>query len=195
MTYFLIIDVETGGLDPSVHALLSIGAVLVKKEQDDLSLISSFYVPVYPTREVTLDALRVNKIRIEDHIANSLPPEKAYQRFITWMTSYLSKQDYPIVVGWNVRFDLGFIEQWMNDNNDSLRNYASYRALDIQSVVSFLIETGHIPETARGGLASAAKYFGIDTVHHHHALVDAAMAHAVFHALWRYMKRLRKLKK
>lgn len=188
MSYYLLIDVETGGLDPTAHALLSVGAIIATTKEHDLTLVSSFYVPIQPTRDVTLDALQVNKIKIDDHVANAIPSVKAYQRFITWLRTYVPSTERPILVGWNVRFDIGFLEQWLADHNDHLRNYASYRAIDVQSIMSFFIETGCIPETARGGLAGAAKYFKIDTVHHHHALVDVAMTFAVWHGLWRMVR-------
>lgn len=190
MTYYLLIDVETGGLHPATHALLSVGAIIATNNEHDLTLVSSFYVPIQPTREVTLDALQVNKINIEDHCAKARTSSDAYQRFIVWLRSYVPATERPILVGWNVRFDIGFLEQWFLDNNDALRNYASYRAIDVQSIMSFFIETGCIPETARGGLAGAARYFQIDTTHHHHALIDVALTYAVWHALWRMAKQL-----
>lgn len=147
----LVLDCETGGLDPSTDALLSVGLV---DFQDGV---------VLRTEEILIDpegmvcdpkALAVNRIDLEMHCAYSVPRAHAAKQ----IQDFCRPMGRPIVAGHNVFFDIGFIRRLFAP--EVLRRMVSHRMLDTMQVLCFLGHAGLIPPDI-AKLDQAMAHFGI----------------------------------
>ena len=85
--YYIVVDVETSGPNPSRYALLSIGACSV----DDPK--RTFYAELQPDRHAfTPDAMAVNGLSLEMLTTDGLPPVEALQRFADWVDQVVPKR-------------------------------------------------------------------------------------------------------
>ncbi len=130
----LFLDTETGGLDPHLHDLLSIG--LVVWEKGKLLAEKEIKVQGRPER-CTEQALRVNKIQLEEHNRQALPPKAAVREVIAFLEENF---DYkPVIVGGhNVGFDLAFLRVLFAKGGLNLEDYLSHRVIDTSSILQYL---------------------------------------------------------
>ncbi len=159
MDTIVALDIETTGLDPVRDAIIEIGAV------------------------------RFKGARIEDKFETLVNPRRAIPPEITQLTGITGemvrhapllqevRQDLEafvgdaLVLGHNVRFDLGFL------NQRGLLEYSDW--IDTYALASVLI-----PDAGRYNLGALARQLLIPLPATHRALEDALVTHAVFMQLW-----------
>lgn len=129
---YFFLDVETGGLDPEKHSLLEFYGCVT---DDWLTIKDTIHLFPYPVGGyiITPEAWSINKF---------VPPirEGFTHNSETKLEEFLAKNssgDRLTPVGWNVNFDLNFMYHCLIDKRAASR-YVSYRAMDLQSVGSFL---------------------------------------------------------
>lgn len=179
MPRVLVIDTETGGLNPEVHSILSVGAVVW--EDGQLGKELEVFI-VEPQLIVDPEALAKNRIDIVKHCEKALAPVDA----MNCLWDFL-EQNYPelksgkqvTLVGHNVSFDVSFLKRLCRLADVRFRDLFSHRTIDTASVLRFLMLANKIALTSAGS-DEAFKFFGIpiDPNHRHTALGDArATAH------------------
>jgi DNA polymerase III epsilon subunit-like protein len=101
---YVVIDFETGGLDNQVHALLSVGVLVL---DHDLRELFRYYTLIKddPIKLVDQAALDVNGITLEE-IKTGLPIEQV----INNLRFLIGEQ---VVVAHNAAFDVGFLMPWI----------------------------------------------------------------------------------
>lgn len=126
----LVIDVETTGLDPTRHACIELGAVLLDRWLSPVAEYSSLVAP-WEGAEIVPEALLVNRIQPSD--LNGAPTiAKVIDRF---HKTFSPNSNKLLLCGWNVWLDAAFLK--------SLYARASqdwpfgYRLLDVQSIITF----------------------------------------------------------
>lgn len=169
----LIIDVETTGLDPTRHACVELGAILLDEKFDVVWEYSSLLEP-WPGAEFSAEALKVHRIRSEVS-QDAEPLEKVVRAF----HQRFDREAAPLVVaGWNVWFDVSFLKVLYE--RTGLAWPFGHRFLDVQSIVSFFF-----------GLREVSQAFAIEKclgeTQIHRALADARQTVQ----LLRLMNRLR----
>jgi DNA polymerase III epsilon subunit-like protein len=161
----LVLDTETGGLNPETDALLSVGLVDWCDGQ------------VTRQTEILVDAaglicdpkaLAVNNIDLDLHHAYSVSRDEAAQQIQT----FCQPMGRPWLAGHNVQFDIGFVRRLFAP--DVLRKTVSHRCLDTMQVLAYLGHCGRIPDGI-GKLDQAIAHFGIEVPagQRHTALADA----------------------
>ncbi|NQU29591.1 MAG: 3'-5' exonuclease [Anaerolineae bacterium] len=159
MTTLIAFDLETTGLNPKTDAIIEIGAV------------------------------RFTESRIEDEFSVLINPGRSIPGFITQLTGISNEMvrgapnihdvmadfeafvgDAP-VIGHNVRFDLGFTQQYdlLKDNT----------AIDTYEMAAVLL-----PSAGRYKLGALSQALGIPLVNAHRALDDAKATMGVFTRLY-----------
>lgn len=98
-----IVDTETGGLNPDIHALLD---VHFRSLQSDFKF--TIRLPIY--KSVTHDALCVNKLNWIDIISRPREEPKNFNLFKEIIKRNL------IIIGHNIDFDIKFIEKHLINN-------------------------------------------------------------------------------
>lgn len=172
------IDIETTGLDPNVHSMLSMGAV-------DLESQSQFYMAIdVKNFTVSKEAFNMNKkLLCSDsnlYDGDKVGETESYWKLMSWVCSLDLPDDTRIVpLGHNVgSFDMLFVKKWMKANGGNID--FGYRCIDINSIYFFLSRlTGNSFVEVRDRISQDAeawlKTFKPDVfkLGRHHALYDA----------------------
>ena len=126
----LVIDVETTGLDPSRHACIEIGAVLLNTELVPIGEFTSMIAP-WEGAEILEKALAVSRIS-RDTFLNARRFSEVIKDF---NLTFCKKGEIPTIAGWNVWFDVAFIRNLYDRAN--LTWPFGHRFVDVQSVSAF----------------------------------------------------------
>lgn len=203
----VIIDTETGGLDPRRDALLQVGAVAFGIETTDthaeglssrLVEVDSFTVEICPdvNLSVCARALAVSHTPITEvwNPAKETEP-RAYEQFVDWLAKQFPEGDFAGKL-WahNARFDAGFLTALFERTEiDACVAFPEWRLRRAEnwnctrSLASALIGTGRLPRVSRS-LTGLAEHFGIETARDqmgHDALGGARLTLEVMNHLFR----------
>lgn len=126
----LVIDVETSGFDPSKHACIELGAVLLDYSLNIVEEFSSLIAP-WKGAEFFAPSMMVNKIS-----STELTDAPAIEQVVTrFCDTFFQYEGTPLLAGWNVWFDVNFVRNLFDRTN---RQWPfGYRLLDVQSIVCF----------------------------------------------------------
>lgn len=176
MNKLLVIDVETTGLDPQRHSILSLGLVVVESQfvtQSKEILIKSY-------GEIDPKAMEVNKIDMEQHHKNALAPYDAVLELLRFLEENFDiwEEKKIVLAGHNVSFDISFLKQLMQRANVDFSKFFSHRSIDIHSIAYFLYMAGELEqdEVTSDGLI---KKYKIEVDGRHTALGDAMASASV----------------
>lgn len=129
------VDVETSGPSPTLHSILSIGAVLIDHPDRE------FYVELKPTTDAFIEsALRVSGLDFDELKATGVEPRDAMERFAQWLEAAVPAGSVPVFAGFNAPFDWMFVADWFERFLG--RNPFGHSAIDIKSYyLGFAAET------------------------------------------------------
>src|SRR5262245_30111528 len=103
------VDVETAGPSPSRYALLSIGACLVDRPDEQ------YYVELQPTHLLEdPEAAAVHGLSLERLQAEGVEPEAAMAGFEQWVLQVTPDAAKAIFVGFNAAFDWMFVADYFH---------------------------------------------------------------------------------
>lgn len=175
MTRLLVLDTETGGLNPETDALLSVGLV---DWQDGRVLRQQEILVDAAGLNCDPKALAVNKIDLDLHHAYSVSRAEAAEQIRT----FCQPMGRPWLAGHNVQFDIGFVRRLFTP--EQLRATFSHRVLDTMQVLAYLGHSGKIPDGI-GKLDQALAHFDITmpASQRHTALADALATAALYSSL------------
>ena len=180
---FLVVDTETGGLDPVRNCLLTIGAVV----WDNGKILAEREFFVLEERfDITPSSLLVHQVDLRDLAKRGQSPKKAVAEFLKFARRYFPKKDRIALAGHNVGFDAGFLKRLFTQAGLDYDTHVSHRLLDTASILGYLNLAGKLPLTSRG-LSEAIKYFKlkVDPSKRHTALEDARVTAALLTRLVR----------
>ncbi len=122
----IIVDVETGGLDPERDALLSIAAIDAQTRDEFYSLIRA-----PESLHISDDALRANGFERKACYSDERESELVVvDKFVEW----LSMRDPAIIAGCNVKFDIAFINAAFKRSDIEDRQMLGHRSFDLQTL-------------------------------------------------------------
>jgi len=139
-----VVDTETTGLNPSKHEIVQIAVIALDGEIKPRKDIPPYYVNIAPEfpEKADPEALRVNKLSLDDLLKNGLNKEKSVDLFLKW----IEKLDIPLTkwgtpkrimpLGQNYAFDKAFIQNWMGDDN--YKQYFDYQHRDTMISANYL---------------------------------------------------------
>lgn len=112
----IVVDVETGGLDPKRHALLEMGITLIQMNQDGLfELGESFFEHILPFEGAELDpaSLAFNQIDPYQPLRFAVDEKIALERLFKPIRAELKRTrcQRAVLVGHNAWFDLLFLNE------------------------------------------------------------------------------------
>lgn len=184
----LFFDVETTGLRPEYHDILTLAMVF-----EDGKTIDHIHLRIRPQfpRRITPEAEAVHGITREKWSLYD-PPEVAHALLKKFLDRYISrfdKKDKAYPVGYNGFFDLQFLSEFFKRRNDLyLGSYINWRLLDPLSWIRGLEFAGRIPPLENHKLNTVAAHFNID-IQAHDALSDTMATRQVFHKCLSLLKR------
>lgn len=149
MTKLLIVDTETGGVDPERHSLLSLAGVVWGGGEATAEIE---ILVAEPDLTVTARALEINRIDLVSHAQRALAPTEALSAFVAFVQDQfrdeLASGEKVVVAGHNVAFDAGFIKRLFRAAGVDFEALFSHRMLDTASILRFLSLAGILPEAA-----------------------------------------------
>jgi DNA polymerase III epsilon subunit-like protein len=175
VTRLLVVDTETGGVDPQIHSIFSLAAIV----WEDGKLGAEFEVLIVePLLAVTGRALEINGIDIVDHCKRGVGPADAVARLQSFLRDHfpeeLGSRNKISLAGHNVNFDVGFMKRLFRLAGLSYEDMFSHRVMDTAGLLRFLTLAKKLPLSGAGA-DEAFQYFGIEVPKgkRHTALGDA----------------------
>jgi DNA polymerase III epsilon subunit-like protein len=158
MSKIVVIDVETGGLDPALHSILTLGACI----WDNGIIMDDFYVVIKePELSITPEALKVNGLT-EEQIALGVTPTEAVVALEQWAKRNGIYGRYT-VGGHNISgFDMGFLKRLYRIA--CVKMPFEYHVVDTMTAAILLKYAGKI----------SVKNFKLDTLCQHYGIVIRA---------------------
>ncbi|MCF6807411.1 ribonuclease T [Thiotrichales bacterium 19S9-12] len=139
----VIIDVETGGLDPDKHALLELCIIFIQLDDQFKYRPSEtlhFNIKQHPKTEVTEEALNINGIKPGHPFRAEVDELQALQETFKMIRKQLKKHQCSraILVGHNAFFDLSFIQKTALRNQIKRNPFHSFSTIDTVSLSALL---------------------------------------------------------
>ena len=167
--FYISVDVETSGPNPSQYSLLSIGACTIFEP------ITTFYVKLKPVSERYQEsAMMINRLSFERLKENGEPPEKAMAKFDAWVHDVVPHGKQAVFVAFNAPFDWMFVADYFYRYLG--RNPFGYKALDIKALYMGL---KGVPWRQTSMKQLSEIYLGNNHLTHH-ALQDALDQAVIF---------------
>jgi DNA polymerase III epsilon subunit-like protein len=186
----IVVDCETGGLDPIKHSLFTAAFVHVPSfDMFSLNIREPIFI-------ATPEALKINGLDLGAIATVGQPPSECLVELHKWLRKVAKMREGKVdkdtirvtPIGHNVGFDRGFLrrmyamgcprEKPVADQLALFENIWSYRALDTCSTARFLMEAGVLPGLKRAGLDALLEYFHIDLQYSRHSALGDALATA-----------------
>ena len=163
---FSVVDLETTGLDPRTHEVLSVGVLPV--DGGRIILGRSFYRTVRPLVAPDSRTVVIHGIRPADAAA-ACPADEVARELVEQLSD-------RILVAHVADIERGFLTPWLRD-----AGYQPGRVVDTDVLARLVIARRGGPLVqAHVGLGAAAAHFGLPEHRRHHALGDALTTAQLF---------------
>lgn len=174
----VVVDLETGGFDDAVHALLEIAAVTLDFEGQRLRVRSRhrWAVVPHPNTVVEEASLRVTGIDLDDPARGAVSEFDAVRGFFRLVRSEVKRQgcQRAIITAHNAHFDHGFIHAAAARNGIKRNPFHPFSVVDTVGLAA--VHFGHTvlsEACARAGIA-------YDAEQAHAAAYDASVTAELF---------------
>lgn len=175
-SYYIALDIETGGIEVE-HTLLTAFFLVLDKQFNELA---ELYLYIKPDggKPYVMDAegMAVNKINIVEHDKIAIAASKAGQELYKFLKDWSGDGKIKLIpIGHGITFDLNHI--WHNLlRRKTFEQFTSYRKIDTSSVAQFMKACGQFPEHVSGSLESLVNYFQLTDVKNYHNAADDTRA-------------------
>ena len=147
----IIIDTETGGLDPLKHSLMTIGLVSGDGRMQVEITVAEPEIIADPR------ALAVNRLDPVAVASDGVSPEQARDQVDAFLKQ-VHPDGRPMVCGHNIAFDLAFMRRLYTMVGRPVPQCFSHRTLDTHSLMWGLISVGRLPAHVTGSDAAFAHF-------------------------------------
>ncbi|MEE2789807.1 MAG: 3'-5' exonuclease [Myxococcota bacterium] len=163
----IILDTETGGLDPFHHSILSIGMVSGDGQVQDEFFVREAELVTDPR------AMAVNRIDLDQVREQGLTPSAACERLEAY-ASRVCPENRGVMAGHNIAFDIAFLRRLYRLANRPIPGLFCHRTIDTHTLLWVLGTAGKLPSDVRSSDA-AFRYFDVapPAALRHTALGDA----------------------
>lgn len=139
----VILDTETGGLDPWQDSLLSVGMI----SGDGAHRVEIFVAE--PEIHITPRSQAIHHLSADWIRANGHDPAAACDAIDGFIADYSARRGRPVIIaGHNVAFDLAFLRRLYRLAERPLPNTLVHRTLDTHTLLWALAAQGALPPTA-----------------------------------------------
>jgi DNA polymerase III subunit epsilon len=148
----VILDTETGGLDPLTHSMMTIGLVSGDGEHQLEIWVAEPKIIADPR------ALAVNRLDPAEVAARGVSPAEACEQVDAFLKTVDPERGRPMVVGHNVAFDNAFMRRMYTMAGRPVNQAFSHRTVDTHTLLWGLIATGKLPPTVNGSDAAFSHF-------------------------------------
>lgn len=179
----LVLDTETGGLDPNVNSLLQVGMIAYV---DGKVVNTKEFTIKEDSYNINAYSLKYNGLNLYDDIyRDGVTRLEALGEILRFLQDNFN--DKPILLGHNPSIDKYYIRKLFTDNKLDMDDYISHRMIDTMSIIWGLYFAGKLPIEACSS-SGAFKHFGIEVKNLHRALDDCKATLKLFEKLVEMMK-------
>lgn len=177
----VVVDLETGGTQADIHALLELSITLLDWEEDRLILKQSmtWEITPHPETEVTEKSLEVTQINLDDPERNAESEDHVLREAFRLIRREIRSAGCTraMLTAHNAHFDHGFIMAAAKRNNINRNPFHPFTVMDTASLCG--VTVGHTV------LNEAAKRLDIhyEREYAHSSAYDADIAAKVFCAI------------
>jgi len=177
---YLVIDTETGGLDPKTNPVLQIAMRLYSEDGRVEMTFNKTIEWSGADQPISVGAIKVNSYKFTD----GYNPKCVAIELVQFLAA-VAKRGFTTLVGQNLQFDIDFIESFLNRQGfTDWKEPFRYRRLDTGAIALFLVEAKLLPYDMRFNLKAMYGYFfQCDIPEAHNALGDVEATWKVYQAL------------
>ena len=161
---YVVLDLETTGLNPSVDKIIEVGLVHVKQGM----IVNQYHCYVNTTQKISDQIEKLTGITNQILEKEGVTEEKAFEDIMLFI-------EQKEIVGYNIKFDISFLEALGSRMNQDL---TITRCKDIMDMARRKIKG-----LENYKLKTVADYFACDTSTMHRALQDCMLIHKVYEEL------------
>jgi len=177
----VVVDIETGGFDPTSHAILELAAVQVCFDEDRLVLGDTWEQAVepYPGGVIESASLKVTGIDLEDPHRGAVPEQEALQDMFRRVRKVMKHEgcQRAILVAHNAAFDQQFLNRAVERQQVKRNPFHPFSFIDTASLAA--VAYGHTVLSE----ACARARIPFDPEKAHGALYDAQVTAELFCAV------------
>ena len=200
MSKYLVVDCETTGLDPEIHGIITLSAVVY----DGPKKVSQWHGVNKEWQQFTIDssALKVNNISLYQTDYFSIPTKEIVEGkadqgyyilenystfvrfFVSWMLENAVNCDF--ILGMNVQFDISFIKKACNAFNIKIDSLLPRKQIDPLIIAAAASDAGILnPDIKYFNSQAMYNLYEIDSKGIHRSDIDVRLAFE----LWQKMKK------
>lgn len=144
---YIFIDTETTGLDPALHDVIEVAALVMEEDINNIPKEIARYHGKWGITDgiVDIEALHVNgRLATDDVFGNDLQYKASLiNGFADFLAKYVTSTTF--IIGGNVGFDIDFINALFKKYGlDATRILSKRKAVDIQHIARFLYDAALI---------------------------------------------------
>ena len=148
----VVLDTETGGLDPLTHSMMTIGLVSGDGEHQLEIWVAEPEIVADPR------ALAVNRLDPAEVAAKGVAPVEACRQVDAFLRTVDPKGARPMIVGHNVAFDNAFMRRMYTMAGLPVNPAFTHRTVDTHTLLWGLIATGKLPAGVSGSDAAFSHF-------------------------------------
>jgi len=158
----LYFDVETSGLDSSINGIIQLAGIF--EVNGNVVETFNYSMKLFPNQKFEQSAFEVHGIT-ENDLKNMMQPEEGFEKFLALLDRHINKFNkddkfYPS--GYNVKFDLEFLNQFFKNNgNNFFGSYCNWRYIDPLPFL-YAMDFGGILSLPNYKLQTVCEYYGIN---------------------------------
>ena len=178
----VVVDIETGGFDPELNAILEIAITLIE-EQDNKFVVGETYrhhINPFENSIIEKESLDFTKIKLDHPLRKAIDEKDAIKDIFKIINKIKNKYECSraILVGHNAHFDMSFLDAAMKRNNIKKTPFHKFSVIDTVSL--------GVLATGQTVLARICDQLGIDYDNDqaHSAAYDTLVTAKVFCAIF-----------
>lgn len=178
----IFFDVETSGTDDKINGILQLAGSIECGEKETERF--SFFMKPFEDQIIEDDALKANGFT-RSQIKSFADPFECYLQFVRILNKYVDRFDRSdkfTLIGYNSRFDDGFLREWFKKCNDKYYGaYFFWPAIDVSNMVAVKYRKvrSQFPDFKLMTVAKTLK-IEVDESKAHDAVYDTAITKAVY---------------
>ncbi len=134
----VVVDIETGGFDPNLNAILEIAITLIEEENNSFIPGDTHRYHIEPFKDsvVEKESLEFTKIKLDHPLRNAITEKDALQELFKIINKAKNKYECSraILVGHNAHFDKSFLDASVIRNKIKKTPFHKFSLIDTVSL-------------------------------------------------------------
>ncbi len=134
----VVVDIETGGFDPKINAILEIAITLIEEKNSNFypGETTRFHIEPFENSIIEKESLEFTKIKLDHPLRNPVSEKDALNSLFKTINKTKNKYECSraILVGHNAHFDKSFLDEAVIRSNIKKTPFHKFSLLDTVSL-------------------------------------------------------------